>query len=111
MTTNPHPRALKKWLAGMKKTGRWAEAMDLLLPERNQPEPGRRLTPTPWARRDLIAALYCLARAYTRAGISAHVDHVLPLKGQRVSGLHVETNLTVLPALANLQKSNRFIAT
>lgn len=39
-----------------------------------------------------------------------HVDHVLPLKGKLVSGLHVLENLQYLEPLANRQKLNRFVA-
>lgn len=38
-----------------------------------------------------------------------HVDHVIPLCGRNVSGLHVWNNLAVIPAAVNLSKNNKYV--
>ena len=41
-------------------------------------------------------------------GFSWHVDHIVPLCGKNVSGLHVWNNLQVIPAEVNIRKNNGF---
>ena len=56
-----------------------------------------------WADQAAIAAIY---REAARLGM--HVDHVIPLQGKRVSGLHVHTNLQLLTPAENMKKGNRY---
>lgn len=67
----------------------------------------RRQTP-PWADRQTILAIYKECRRITKeTGIPHHVDHYMPLKGETVSGLHVEQNLRIIPAVENMKKRNK----
>lgn len=43
-------------------------------------------------------------------GIDWHVDHVIPLRGKTVSGLHVYNNIAVIPAVVNRAKKNKFVS-
>jgi hypothetical protein len=60
-----------------------------------------------WADLNAIKAFYEIARRVTQCtGIRFEVDHIIPLRGRTVSGLHVPTNLRVIPKSMNSKKSN-----
>lgn len=69
----------------------------------------RLLRTVPWADPAAIKAFYDEAERLTReTGITHEVDHIIPLVGRRVSGLHIETNLRVITKAENRAKSNHF---
>ena len=57
----------------------------------------------------LIKQAYELAILRTKQfGFMWHVDHIIPLHGKNVSGLHAIENLQVIPAAQNLLKNNKY---
>jgi 5-methylcytosine-specific restriction endonuclease McrA len=70
----------------------------------------RRATPS-WLSKEQktgIQSVYDCARSMTlSSGILHHVDHIIPLKGRAVCGLHVSWNLQVLTRDENVRKSNK----
>ena len=62
-----------------------------------------------WADDGKIFAVYFEARLVSElTGIKHAVDHVVPLQGRLVSGLHVEHNLRIVEASENSRKSNKW---
>lgn len=59
---------------------------------------------------DKIKEIYIEARAIScLSGIPQDVDHIFPLLGKTVSGLHTPENLQILPMHLNRVKSNKVI--
>ncbi|HEY2010530.1 MAG TPA: hypothetical protein VGH23_16190 [Rhizomicrobium sp.] len=69
----------------------------------------RKFNATPaWVDLQEIGSVYAEASRLTReTGTAHHVDHIVPLRGRNVCGLHVPWNLQVIPAVENRRKGNR----
>lgn len=87
----------KTWQANNKlKVGRKAQAMRC--PYKRRAE-----------ERFLLQEAYALAKLRTKlTGIKWCVDHIVPLNGRLVSGLHVIENIQVITKAANSVKFNKF---
>lgn len=70
----------------------------------------RKLKATPsWSEKNQIKRLYKLSRALTKTFKEEHhVDHIVPLKNEKVCGLHCIDNLQILTQKENLTKHNKF---
>ena len=86
----------------------------LTLPEQDPMRRRRllvRLARPRWADMEKIKQIYAECRLLNEHcdEIKYHVDHIIPIQGKNVCGLHVEYNLQVITAKNNLRKSNKFL--
>lgn len=63
-----------------------------------------------WADAHAIFAIYCEAAARREKGEAVVVDHIYPLAGTCVSGLHVAANLQIVQATDNARKGNTLLS-
>jgi hypothetical protein len=103
--------ASRRWYAkNPNRRGEWAKKN----PERRRAIQGRRyakkkLVAVAWADQKKIDAIYAEAERLTRdTGIPHEVDHIYPIQGRTVTGLHHEDNLRVVTRRENRSKGNKF---
>lgn len=76
---------------------------------RRSRERTRRASP-PWTDRVAIGEFYKLADTLTAAtGVRHEVDHIVPIAGRGICGLHVHWNLRVVPWRENRSKGNKLL--
>tara|TARA_R110000868_G_scaffold369044_1_gene632270 strand:+ start:257 stop:898 length:642 start_codon:yes stop_codon:yes gene_type:complete len=78
---------IKRRLAKLNRTPKWTTKEDL----------------------ETIKHIYIIANQFSKSfGTEYHVDHIIPLQGKLVSGLHVPSNLQIIPATDNIKKGNKY---
>lgn len=71
----------------------------------------KRNATVPWYEKEQVEMLYNVSRFFSTLnpfGGGYHVDHIIPLKGEDVCGLHCRDNLQILRSYDNVKKSNIF---
>lgn len=106
-------RARKKTPRARKIKQEWRNRNRAYLRAKVAKERASRIQRTPnWLSEfdlDYIKSLYIQAKwLEDLEGVKYHIDHIVPLNGENVSGLHVPWNLQIMNAIDNIKKGNSF---
>lgn len=105
---NPDKVAAMSYRAGANWSKKNAGRRNALTAKRRAAK--RQRTPA-WANHSEILAIYIQASSISSdTGIPHEVDHIIPLQGVEVCGLHVQSNLQIVPRAANRSKRNKLCA-
>lgn len=63
-----------------------------------------------WIGKDGLDAIKQFYKNAKKLGSTYHVDHIIPLQGENVCGLHVPWNLQVIDGRINQSKGNKYAA-
>ena len=86
-----------------KRFSNWSKNNKHLVNERAARKRARIKQQTPvWAN------LKAIKDFYKKCPEGYHVDHIIPLKGKNITGLHIRDNLQYLTASANIRKGNSY---
>lgn len=98
-----------KWAANRGRA--WKKANPAIVAADTANRRAKKLLATPeWRNPFFIREFYAMARLKSEMfGFEFQVDHVVPLRGKTVCGLHVEDNLQVIPAYENRAKHNKLL--
>jgi hypothetical protein len=97
-----HPEASKIMKNTISK--QWMAKHPGIAAERTMKQKAKRLKRIP-----LWADLNSIKSFYRKSPEGHEVDHIIPLQGKHVSGLHVLNNLQYLPIKDNQIKSNKYV--
>lgn len=109
-----NPDTCKTWVANNKEKVKaiqkaWRQRNPSAVTAQTNKRRAAKILRTPlWADQDKIKSYYNVCAFFNEVNGYAkyHVDHIVPLKGKTVSGLHVHNNLQIILAEENLRKGN-----